>query len=136
MQVDYCFPKVREQDPEPQTTLVAVDDAFDRGVAIPTERKGGKGPIAVRALAAFLQSLCQPRIILQCDSENAILDVTKRVCAELPYVRPRVTPVASKGSNGRVEQKSRAIEGVARTLLLSIGERYGVELPTDRPIIS
>ena len=80
IQVDYCFPKVRAQDTM-LTTLVAVDDAFGSCAVIPTEKKGSTDKIAVLALRAFVASVAQPKMVLQCDLENAIKDVVHKVFA-------------------------------------------------------
>ncbi len=65
------------------------------------------------ALRAFVRSVAQPWMALQCDSEPAIIDVVKRICDATPGLQMRTTPAVSKGSNGRVEQKNKAVEGMA-----------------------
>ena len=44
-----------------------------------------------------------------------------------------MTPTASKGSNGRVEQANRAVEGMTRTFMSCLETRYDVEIPTVHP---
>ena len=106
------------------------------GAVIPTEKKGSTDKIAVLALKAFIASVAQPKMVLQCDSENAIKDVVNKVCDLVPGLMKRTTPIASKGSNGRVEQKNKAIEGMTRTILADVSQRYGCELPTGHPAVS
>ncbi len=50
-------------------------NSFGSCVVIPNEKKGSTDRIAVRALWAFVRSVAQPRMVLQCDSEPAIIDV-------------------------------------------------------------
>ncbi len=100
------------------TTLVAADDAFGSRVVIPTEKKGSPDRIAVVALRAFVRSVAQPRMVLQCDCEPAIVDVVKRVCDTTPGVQMCATPVASKGFNGRVEHGSHLAAGRQPSLRL------------------
>jgi len=135
VQVDYCFPKTREQDAA-FATLVAVDDTFGKVIAIPVDKKGSKSVVAVKGLAAFVRGLGQPKVVIQSDSEPAICDVVRQVCDMIPGATPRVTPIASKGSNGRVEQANKAVEGMARTLLAAIKDKYDVELPTSHPAVA
>ena len=45
-----------------------------------------------------------------------------------------MTPTASKGSNGRVEQANKAVEGMTRTHMSCLANRYDVEVPTSHPV--
>ena len=45
-----------------------------------------------------------------------------------------MTPTGSKGSNGRVEQANRAVEGMTRTIMSCLETRYDVETPTGHPV--
>ena len=46
-----------------------------------------------------------------------------------------MTPTAWKGSNGRVEQASKAVEGRTRTIFSCVATRYDVEVPTGHPVV-
>ena len=135
VQCDHGFVKI---DPAGEliTVLVAVDDAFDRSVAIPVERKGSTDKLAVAGLTAFVRSLGQPSITIQSDAEYAIVSLVEKVCEKLPRARSRTAPKASKGSNGQVEQKNKSIEGMARTLLASVRTLYKLNVPTSHPIVT
>ena len=100
IQTDYCFMKARPQD-DLITTLVGVNDSFCRCVAICVERKGARDVLGVKALAAFVRSLGQPRLIIQSAREHSIVDLGRQTCDELPGERQQVT-LGSTGSNGRV----------------------------------
>lgn len=63
-------------------------------------------------------------------------DIINRVCDLLPRARPQQTPTASKGSNGRVEQCKRAVEGLARTTVGDLADRYGMSPPTRHPVVA
>ena len=126
--------KARPQD-DLITTLVGVDDSFGRCVAICVERKGARDVWGVKALAAFARSLGQPRLITQRDGEHTIVELVRQTCDELPKARQQVTPTASKGSNGRVEQANRAVEDMTRTIMQCLETRYGVEIPTGHLVV-
>ena len=134
IQTDCCFMKTRPQD-EIITTLVGVDDKFGRCVAICVERKGARDVLGVKALAAFVRSLVQPRLVTHSDGEHSIVELVRQTCDELPRARQQVTPTASKGSNGRVEQANRAVEGMTSTIMQRLETRYNVEIPTGHPVV-
>ena len=134
IQTDCCFMKTRPQD-DLITTLVGVDDSFGRCVAICVERKGARDVLGVRALAAFARSPGQPRLIVQSDGEHSIVELVRQTCDELPRARQQVTPTASTGSSGRVEQANRAVEGMSRTIMQCLETRYDVEIPTGHPVV-
>ena len=134
IQTDNCFMKTRPQD-DLITTLVGVDDSSGRCVAIGVERKGARDVLGVKALAAFAISLGQPRVATHSDGEHSIVELVRQTCDELPGARQQVTPTASKGSSGRVEQANNAVEGMTRTIMHCLATRYGVEVPTSRPVV-
>ena len=134
IQTDYCYMKTRPQD-DIITTLVGVDDSVGRCVAICVKRKGARYVLGVKALAAFARSLGQPRLIKQSDGEHSLVELVRQTCDELPRARQQVTPTASKGSNGRVEQANRAVEGMTRTIMQCLETRYHVEVPTGHPVV-
>ena len=111
-------------------TSSRVDDSFGRLVAICVERKGARDVLGVKALATFARSLGQPRLIIQSDGEHSIVELVRQTCGELPRAKQQVTPTASKGSNGKVEQANRAVEGMTRTIIMCVATSYDVEVPT------
>ena len=129
IQTDYCFMKTKPQD-DLITTLVSVDDSSGRCVAICVEREGARDVLGVKAWAAFARSLGQPRLIVQSDGEHSIVELFRH---ELARASQQVTPTASKGSNGRVEQANRAIEGMTRLIMSCLANRYDVEAPIGSP---
>ena len=126
--------KTRPQD-DLITTLVGVADSFGRCVAICVERKGARDVLGVKALAAFAGSLGQPRLIIQSDGEHSVVELVRQTCDELPRARQQVAPTASKGSNGRLEQAYRVVEGMTRTIMSCLETRYVVEIPTGHPVV-
>ena len=77
----------------------------------------------------------QPRLIIQSDGEHSIVELVRQTCDELPRARQQVTPTASKGSNGRVKQANRAVEGMSRMIMQCLETRYDVEIPTGPPVV-
>ena len=134
IQTHHCFMKTRPQD-DLITTLVGVDDSFGRCVAICVECKGARDVLGVKALVAFSRSLGQPRLTVQNDGEHSIIELVRQTCDELLRPRQQVTPTASKGSNGRVEQANRAVEGMTRTIMSCLETRYDVEIPPGHPVV-
>ena len=105
------------------STLVGVDDSFGRCVATCVDSKGARA-----------RSLGQPRLVIQSDCEHSIFELVRQTCDELPRARQQVTPTASKGSNARVEEANKAVEGMTRTIMSCVATRYEVEVPTGHPV--
>ena len=105
------------------TVLVAIDTVYKQMVAIPLEKKGNRDLFASRSLAAFARHVGHPRVIIQGDSELALMAVIHDACAHLSATTPRTSPVNSKGSNGADERAVQAVEGMARTLRLDLLDR-------------
>eukprot|EP00971_Amphidinium_carterae_P002271 44846-Amphidinium_carterae.3 len=108
--------KSREQE-ENHTVLTGIDSVYAMTCAVPCQQKGSGDSYAVACLEAYCRQLNFEECYLQCDPEPAICELRNKVCTKIPRMRPRETPVGSKGSNGRV------------------CESYGVELPTQHPLI-
>ena len=67
-------------------------------VAIPLEKKGNRDPFASRSVTAFARYVGHPTVIIQGDSEYALMAVIHDACALLTAATPRTSPVNSKGS--------------------------------------
>ena len=67
--------------------------------------------------------------MIQSDGEPSIVEMVRQISDELPRARQQGTPTASKGSNGRVEQANRAVQGITRTIMQCLETRYDVEIP-------
>ena len=132
IQCDYCFLKTEEDAPM-VTVLVAIDTVYKQMVAIPSEKKGNRDPFASRSLAAFARYVGHSKVIIQGDSEHALMAVIHDACALLTAATPRTSPVNSKGSNERGVQ---SVEGVARTLPLDLLSRTNIAVGSDLPITS
>ena len=107
------------------TILVAIDTVYKQMVAIPLEKKGNRDPFASRSLAAFARYMGHPKVIIQGDSEHALMAVIHDTCALLTAVTPRTSP-DSKGSNGAAERAVQSVEGMARTLRLDLLGRTNI----------
>ena len=118
------------------TVLVAIDTVYKQTVAMPLERKGNIDPFASRSLAAIAGHVGHPRVIIQGDSEPALMAVIHNACALLSATTPRTSPVNSKGSNGAAERAVQAVEGMARTLRLDLLDRTKVAVGSNLPITS
>ena len=135
IQCDYCFLKTEEDTPM-VTVLLAIDTVYKQMFAIPPEKKGNGDPFASRSLAAFARYVGHPKVIIQGDSEHALLAVIHDACALLTAATPRTSPVNSKGSNGAAERAVQSVEGMARTLRLDLLGRTNITVGSDLPITS
>ena len=81
--------------------LVAIDTLYKQMVVIPLEKEGNRDPLASRSLAAFARYVGQPQVIIQGDSDHALMAVIHDACALLTAATPRTSPVNSKGSSIR-----------------------------------
>ena len=115
------------------TVLVAIVTVFKQMVAIPLEKKGNR---ASRSLAAFARHVGHPRVIIQGDSELALMAVIHDACALLSATTPQTSPVNSKGSNGAAERAAQAVEGMARASRLDLLDRTKVAVGSNLPITS
>ena len=127
---DYCFLKTEED------VLVAIDTVYKQMVGTPFEKKGNKDPFASRSLAAFARYVGHPKVIIQGDSEHALMAVIHDACALLTAATPRTSPVNSKGSNGAAERAVQSVEVMARTLRLDLLSRTNIAVGSDLPITS
>ena len=100
------------------------------------EKKGNRDPFASRSLAAFARYVGHPKVIIQGDSEHALMAVIHDACALLTAATPRTSPVNSKGSNGAAERAVQSVEGMARTLRLDLLSRTSIAVGSDLPITS
>ena len=89
-------------------------------VAILHEKKSNRDPFASRSLAAFARYVGHPKVIIQGDSEHALMAVIHDACALLTAATPRTSPLNSEGSNGAAERAVQSVEGMARTLRLDL----------------
>ena len=135
IQRDCCFLKTEEDAPM-FTVLVAIDTVHKQMVASPLEKKGNRGPFAIRSLAAFARYVGHPKVIIQGDSEPSLMTVIHDACVFLTAATPRTSPVNSKGSNGAAERAVQSVEGMARTLRLDLLGRTNVAVGSDLPITS
>ena len=126
---DYYFLKTEEDAPL-VTVLVAIDTVYKHMVAIPLEKKGNRDLFASRSLAAFARYVGHPEVIIQGDSEHALM--VHDACALLTAATPRTSPVNSKGSNGAAERAVQPVEGMARTLRLDLLGRTNIAVGSCR----
>ena len=104
-----------EEDAPMITVLVAIDTVYIEMVAIPLEEKGNRDPFAKRSLAVFARDIGHPKVIIQGDSEHALMAVIYDACAPLTAATRRTALVNGTGSNG-AERAVQSVEGMARTL--------------------
>ena len=105
-------------------------------VAILLEKKGHRDPFASRSLAAFARYVGHPKVIIQGDSEHALMAVIRDACALLTAATPRTSLVNSKGSDGAMERAVQSVDGMARTLRLDLLGRTNIAVGSDLPITS
>ena len=77
------------------TVLVATDTVYKQMVSIPLEKKGNRDPFASRSLPAFARYVGHPKVIIQGDSEHALMTVIHDACALLTAATPRTSLVNS-----------------------------------------
>ena len=118
------------------TVLVAIDTVYKQMVAILLGKKGNRDPFASRSLAAFARHVGHPKVIIQGDSEHALMAVIHDACVLLTAATPRTSLVNSKGSNGAAERAVQSVEGMARTLRLDLLGRTNIAVGSDLPITS
>ena len=75
-------------------------------------------------------------MIIQGDSEHALVAVIHDACELLTAATPRTSLVNSKGSNGAAERAVQSVEGMARTLRLDLLGRTSIAVGSDLPITS
>ena len=130
IQCDYCFLKTEEDAPM-VTVLVAIDTVYKQMVAISLEKKRNRDPYSSRSLAAFARYVGHPKVIIQGDSEHALMAVIQDACALLTAATPRTLLLNSKGAAERAVQ---SVEGMARTLRLDLLGRTNIAVGSDLPI--
>ena len=116
------------------TVLVAIDIVYKQMVPIPLEKKGNRDPFASRNLTAFARYVGHPKVIIQGDSEHALLAVIHDACALLTTGTLRTSPVNSKGPNGAAERAVQCVEGMARTLRVDLLGKTNIAVGSDLPI--
>ena len=104
--------------------------------AIPLEKKGNRDPFTGRILAAFARYVGHPKVIIQGDSEHALLTVIHDACALLTAATPRTSPLNSNCPNGAAERAVQSVEGMARTLRLDLLSRTNIAVGSDLLITS
>ena len=133
IQIDYFFVRT-DQDRILAKGLSAIDSVYGRTLAVDCQQKGASDKGAVRQLTNYTRSLGFERAHIQHDKENSITDVANAVVAKVPGLMPRETPKASKQSLGAAERFHRTVEGLMRTLRLSIERMYGVSVHATHTI--
>ena len=98
--------------------------------------KTNTDPFAIRSLAAFARYVGHPKVIIQGDSEHALMAVIHDACALLTAATPRTALVNSNGSNGAAERALQSVEGMARALRLDLLGRTNIAVGSDLPITS
>ena len=123
VQVDYCFGKTQKGE-KTVPILCAADDHFKRSFSCWCVCKGPSDEHAVKGLELYLRSLGTNKLAVQCDPESAAWRAIQDAAAQIPGTTCRKTPVASKGSNGRVERLHAYVEGLTCTWRAHLEEKY------------
>lgn len=82
----------------------------------------------------FCKSHGFEKMTIQCDPENAAIDMVHEMCKQIPNATPRTTPRASKGSSGLVERLHQHVQGMFRTYKSSVQRMYGIPILIEHPI--
>ena len=106
------------------TVLVAIDIVYKQMVAVPFEKKGNSDPFVSRSLAALARYVGHPKVILQVDSEHALMAVIHDACAMLTAATPRTSPVNSKSQKEQLREQYNPLKGwLALCVLISWAEQ-------------
>ena len=81
-------------------------------------KKGNRDPFASRSQAAFVRYVGHPKLIIQGDSEHALMAAIRDACALLAAATPRTSLVNSEGSHKAAERAVQSVEEIAGTLRL------------------
>ena len=141
--------------------IVMKDTNFGGVWALVVVRKGNGGEYAAIRIADIISKLGYPRVVLKCDQEPAIVDVSKEVrkelWAEMKEIANKVkerhdgdvivlsdetpveviqehSPVGESSSNGAVERAIQEVSGQVRALKLNIETKANTEIGTSHPI--
>ena len=102
-----------------------------------------KGPdrFTVAITLEFLKYLGYPRFVLKTDGEPSMEALVDAISAKLSSdpkvirVGREVSPVGSHQSNGAAEVAVQLIEGIARTFVLVVEEKYKCKVTVRSPIL-
>ena len=76
-------------------------------------------------------------LLMKCDQENALNDLVREI--KRKRVGPTITEhskVKDSQSNGAIERAIQSVEGMVRTLKLSLESKIGVTIPANHPIMT
>ena len=96
------------------TVSVAINPVYKQMAAISLEKKGNRDPLASRSLAAFARYVGHPNVIIQGDSEHALVALIHDTCALMTSATSRISLVNGECSNGAAERAVQSVEGMAR----------------------
>ena len=134
IQVDYGF-LIDRNSPTNLTVIFAVDVLTLMCISLVVTNKGGL-PYAIAALTGFLYEVGRTYGILQCDGENPIKTLCRRIAADVPGLSFRTTPRYSSQSSGTVGVLQGQVWGMVRTLPRHVEDTYKLELKLTHPIIT
>jgi hypothetical protein len=150
--IDYCFlrgamAREEEEDDEEEketktlTVLCACDRESGMTMATVVPRKGVTGSYPAKRLYMFIKELgfdsSEVTLILRSDQEPAIQALVDdlRLLRTSGRTLVEMSPVGSSQSNGAIERHIQSIEGLSRTLKLSLEKRWGVHINHTHPCI-
>ena len=134
--MDYCF--MGKEDKKPLTILVIKDNDSKAMKAFSTSQKGSSDGDIVKKIQRLIDDQWGRRtIIFKADKEAAIRELRDRV----RDVRTDETVVehSAKGdsqSNSIAERAVQDFEGLMRTWLSALQDKYRANIPADHPIIA
>eukprot|EP00971_Amphidinium_carterae_P046120 907881-Amphidinium_carterae.1 len=93
----------------------------------------GAEDYAVKSIRILIQSLGLPSGVIQSDSEQSALAVSRVAVKPIAGWSTRKTPLNSKGSNGMVERLHLELQGMFRTVRSCLEEQCKMKIPTHHP---
>jgi len=108
-------------------SIVDSSTSFGTCVYLP-QGKQSRDPYAVRCFGSFLRMHPAPALILQVDSEPALVAMARLACASVTtkQIKLRTTVRASKGILGSAERYHSTVAGLARSLLARVRAAFVV----------
>ena len=134
--MDYCF--MGKEDKKPLTILVIKDDDSKATKAFVTSQKGsGDGEIVKKLQRLIDDQWGRRKIIIKADKEPAIKELRDRI----RDTRQDETIVehSAKGdsqSNSIAEKAVQDFEGLMRTWMSALQEKYKASIPAEHPIVA
>ena len=134
--VDYAF--FGEQDLTAKPVLILREHRYRWTEALPVPAKGGGDAWVVKIVTDMVKRTGLRKFIFKSDQETSIVDLKKKVEAELGSnfeIIMEVSPVNEHESNGTIERAVQTVGGMIRTHKLALERAYGQTLGAGHAVV-